>query len=176
MHFWQIAERILQYIAVYRRPSINKSCVRHFSGFIEYLVSVFISITLESAYRRIYRNSVRIATAEMLYSIANSCIRIINLVVFRKHKRTGVFIYLEELIIQSKLDHCFEYFVFGNFAYVLFHTEIRFSLRVANLRINRDGENIGLATIQIDMHAMLISFLTNIFPSLIGQLECSNGE
>lgn len=105
MEFLEGTKRILRYLDVYTRPPVNIGFIKISSHFIEYFA--FISMTATTipigAFCYLNRDNFQVASAGVLYFIANSSIKVIYLALLAKRKYVVAAIDdLEELIQKSK--------------------------------------------------------------------------
>lgn len=105
MEFLEGTKRILRYLDVYTRPPVNIGFTKISSHFIEYFA--FISMTATTipigAFCYLNRDNFQVASAGVLYFIANSSIKVIYLALLAKRKYVVAAIDdLEELIQKSK--------------------------------------------------------------------------
>lgn len=106
MPFLEGTKQILRLLDVYTRPPINLSFTKVSSCFIEYFVFISMIVTTIPIGVFCYanQNNFKVASAGVLYFIANSSIKIIYLALLVKRKRVIEAIdHLENLITKSKI-------------------------------------------------------------------------
>lgn len=106
MEFLEGTKKILRYLDVYTRPPVDLGFAKITSRFIEFFA--FISMTLTTipigAFCYINRKNFKVASAGVLYFIANSSIKIIYLALLLKRRDVIAAVdHLEQLIQNSKM-------------------------------------------------------------------------
>lgn len=107
MEFLDGTKQILRYLNLYTRPPVSMRFIEVSSRFIEYFA--FISMTITTcpiaAFCFVNRNNFKVASAGVLYLIANSSIKIIYLTLLVKRNVIVEAIdHLESFIVKSKIS------------------------------------------------------------------------
>lgn len=105
MAFLEGTKQLLRYLDVYTRPPVDLGFAKITSHFIEYFAFVSMTVTTIpiGAFCYVNRDNFQVASAGVLYFIANTSIKIIYLALLAKRKHVIAAIdHLDQLIQNSK--------------------------------------------------------------------------